>query len=357
MAAQLSRRSPNSNSPEPLLGKSLAQLTDWVQQQGQPAYRGQQLYQWLYQKGAHSLTEITTFPKQWRQTLADYPVGRSALYQRNIAPDETRKYLLRLADEAIIETVGIPTAKRLTTCVSTQVGCPMACNFCATGKGGFVRNLAAHEIVDQVLTVQEDFQRRVSHVVFMGMGEPLLNLEATVAAIHSLNHDVGIGQRSLTVSTVGLPGKIVKLAEHQLQITLAISLHAANQSLRERLIESAKHYPLTTLLADCREYFRLTGRRVTFEYILLAGVNDLPEQAVELAGYLRGFPHHVNLIPYNPIAEAEYQRPTRERIEAFASVLQQQQIAVSIRYSRGLAAEAACGQLRTTTLNSARNSV
>jgi 23S rRNA (adenine2503-C2)-methyltransferase len=186
----------------------------------------------------------------------------------------------------------------------------------------------------------------------MGMGEPLLNLEATVAAIHSLNRDVGIGQRSLTVSTVGLPGKIVELAKQQLQVTLAISLHAANQPLRERLIPRAKHYPLTTLLADCREYFRLTGRRVTFEYILLAGVNDLPEQAIELARLMRRFPHHINLIPYNPIAEADYQRPSRERIEAFANVLQQQQIAVSIRYSRGLAAEAACGQLRTTAINS-----
>jgi 23S rRNA (adenine2503-C2)-methyltransferase len=348
MATQISRRLPSASAPEPLLGKSLAQLTEWVQQQGQPAYRGQQLYQGFYQKGAHSLTEITTLPKQWREAVADYPVGRSTLHHCSIAADETRKYLLRLVDGEIVETVGIPTEKRLTTCVSTQVGCPMACDFCATGKGGFSRNLAAHEMVDQVLAVQEDFQRRVSHVVFMGMGEPLLNLEAVIAAIGSLNRDVGIGQRSLTVSTVGIPGKIRQFAQYQLQVTLAVSLHAANQELRERLIPSAKHYPLPALLADCREYFRLTGRRVTFEYILLAGVNDSPEQARELASQLRGFPNHVNLIPYNPIREADYQRPSRQRIQAFAAALQQHQIAVSIRYSRGLEAEAACGQLRAT---------
>lgn len=348
MATQISQQTPSTSAPEPLLGKSLAQLTEWVQQQGQPAYRGQQLYQWLYQKGARSLREITTLPKQWRETLADYPVGRSTLHHCSIAPDETRKYLLRLADDAIVETVGIPTLKRLTTCVSTQVGCPMTCDFCATGKGGFSRNLAAHEMVDQVLAVQEDFQRRVSHVVFMGMGEPLLNLDATIAAIESLNRDVGIGQRSLTVSTVGIPGKIRQFAQYQLQVTLAVSLHAANQELRERLIPSAKSYPLGVLLADCREYFRLTGRRITFEYILLAGVNDLPEQARELASQLRGFPNHVNLIPYNPIREADYQRPNHHRIQAFAAALQQQKITTSIRYSRGLEAEAACGQLRTT---------
>lgn len=350
MASQLSQQLPSACVREPLLGKSLSQLTEWVQQQGQPAYRGQQIYQWLYQKGACSLSEITTLPKQWREAVADYPVGRSTLHRRNIAPDGTRKYLLCLSDGAIVETVGIPTAKRLTTCVSTQVGCAMACDFCATGKGGFSRNLAAHEIVDQVLAVQGDFQRRVSHVVFMGMGEPLLNLEALIAAIGCLNRDVGIGQRALTVSTVGIPGKIRQFAQHQLQATLAVSLHAASQELRQRLIPSARHYPLEVLLADCREYFRLTGRRITFEYILLAGVNDSPELARELASLLRGFPHHVNLIPYNPIREADYQRPSRQRLQAFAAALQQHKIAASIRYSRGLEAEAACGQLRATVM-------
>ena len=334
-----------------LLGKTLPELTTWVEQQGQPSYRGKQLYQWLYQKGVRSLEEISVFPKQWREQIADYPIGRSEIYQRTIAPDRTRKYLLRLQDGLLIETVGIPTKKRLTVCVSSQVGCPMNCDFCATGKGGFTRNLQAYEIVDQVLTVQEDFQQRVSNVVFMGMGEPLLNLEEVVAAVKSLNQDVGIGQRSLTISTVGLPGKIHQLAQHRLQVTFAVSLHASNQPLREQLIPTAKHYPLKKLLAECREYVEITGRRVTFEYVLLAKVNDFPENALELAQLLRGFQTHVNLIPYNPIQEADYQRPSQQRIQEFTEILEQEQIAVSVRYSRGLDANAACGQLKTNALS------
>ena len=333
---------------EALLGKSLDELTAWVQHQGQPAYRGKQLHQWLYQKGARSLSSISVFPKSWREDLANYPIGRSTIQHRSIAPDQTRKYLLRLADGLIIETVGIPTDKRLTVCVSSQVGCPMACDFCATGKGRFTRNLKRAEIVDQILTVQEDFGRRVSNVVFMGMGEPLLNSEEVVAAIASINRDVGIGQRSLTISTVGLPGKIRQLAQHHLQVTLAVSLHASNGPLREQLIPSAKTYHLDTLLDECREYVQITGRRVTFEYVLLAGVNDLPKHAAELAKHLRGFQTHVNLIPYNPIQEVDYQRPSRQRIETFAEQLRREQITVSVRYSRGLEADAACGQLRAS---------
>jgi 23S rRNA (adenine2503-C2)-methyltransferase len=346
--ATLTQKQPKPFASTPLLGASLAELSAWVQQQGQPAYRGRQLHDWIYRKGVRSLTEISVFSKEWRSTLADVTIGRSTLHYRSVAPDDTVKYLLRLADGKIIETVGIPTEKRLTVCVSTQVGCPMACDFCATGKGGFSRNLAQHEIIDQVLTVQEDFQRRVSHIVFMGMGEPLLNIENVVTAIKSLNEDVGISQRSITLSTVGIRGRIHQLAQHQLQVTLAVSLHASNQALREKLIPSAHKYPIQDLLAECREYVQLTGRRITFEYILLGGVNDLPEQAAELAQLLRGFQTHVNLIPYNPIREATYQRPSSRRIQAFASVLKQQKIAVSVRYSRGLEADAACGQLRAT---------
>ncbi|MEA5535428.1 23S rRNA (adenine(2503)-C(2))-methyltransferase RlmN [Crocosphaera sp. XPORK-15E] len=333
---------------ETLLGKSVDELTTWVKQQGQPAYRGKQLHQWLYEKGARSLTEISVFPKTWREELSDYPIGRSKIVHRTIAPDGTRKYLLSLADGLIIEAVGIPTSKRLTVCVSSQVGCPMNCDFCATGKGGYERNLTCAEIVDQVLTVQEDFQQRVSHVVFMGMGEPLLNIKEVVKAVKIINQDVGIGQRSLTISTVGIPQKILQLAHYQLQITFAVSLHASNQALREQLIPGAKHYTLGKLLADCRKYVDITGRRVTFEYVLLGGVNDLPEHAIELANHLKGFQSHVNLIPYNPIAEADYQRPDEHSIQKFMQLLQERRIAASVRYSRGLEADAACGQLRTS---------
>ena len=360
---------PLASSIPPLLGASLSELTQWVQQQEQPAYRGRQLHDWIYQKGARSLSEISVFPKQWREALADVSIGRSILHYRSEAPDGTVKYLLRLADGHIIETVGIPTfarggddstqnlkskiqnpksKERLTVCVSSQVGCPMACDFCATGKGGFIRNLARHEIVDQVLTVQEGFGQRVSNIVFMGMGEPLLNLDAVIGAVKSLNQDVGIGMRSLTISTVGIPNRIRQLAQHQLQVTLAVSLHASNQKVREQLIPSARRYSLEALLDDCREYVHLTGRRVTFEYILLAGLNDLPEHAVELAGHLRGFQSHVNLIPYNPISEVDYQRPSPRRIKAFVDALEKQHVAVSVRRSRGLEKDAACGQLRAS---------
>lgn len=337
-----------SDTSEVLLGKSLSELTTWVQEQGQPAYRGKQLHQWLYQKGARSLLDISVLPKQWREEMADYPLGRSTVHYSSVAPDQTRKYLLRLADGLIIEAVGIPTAKRLTVCVSSQVGCPMDCDFCATGKGGFTRNLKAHEIVDQVLTVQSDFEQRVSNVVFMGMGEPMANLDEVVLAVKSLNQDVGIGARSLTVSTVGIPGKIQQLAQHRLQIVLAVSLHASNQALREQLIPSAKKYTLDHLLDECRDYIQVTGRRVTFEYVLLAGVNDLPENAQELTQRLKGFQTHVNLIPYNPISEVDYQRPRNHRIREFSTILEQANIAVSVRYSRGLEADAACGQLRAS---------
>lgn len=337
----------------PLLGMALSDLTEWVQQQGQPAYRGKQLHDWIYQKGVRSLSDISVFPKQWRTELEGTEVGRSALHYRSAAPDGTVKFLLRLSDGNIIETVGIPTEKRLTVCVSSQVGCPMACDFCATGKGGFLRNLMPHEIVDQVLTVQEDFQQRVSNIVFMGMGEPLLNTENVLKAVRCLNQDVGIGQRMITISTVGIQGHIRRLAEQHLQATLAVSLHASNQTIREHLIPSAKHYPLAELLNECRDYVSITGRRVTFEYILLAGLNDRPEHALELAEHLRGFQSHVNLIPYNPIQEVDYQRPDDRRIQAFVNALKAQHIAVSVRRSRGLQADAACGQLRASGMKSA----
>lgn len=347
MTLQTIKQSSNS---EVLLGKSLDELTTWVKDRGQPAYRGKQLYEWLYQKSARSLVDISVFPKKWREEIADYPIGRSTIHYRSVAPDETRKYLLRLADGLIIEAVGIPTAKRLTVCVSSQVGCPMDCDFCATGKGGFTRNLKAFEIVDQVLTVQEDFEQRVSNVVFMGMGEPMANIDEVVAAVKCLNQDVGIGARSLTISTVGIPGKIQQLAQHKLQIVLAVSLHASNQTLRQQLIPSAKKYTLDNLLDECRDYVQVTGRRVTFEYVLLAGINDLPENAKELAQKLRGFQTHVNLIPYNPISEVDYQRPNQHRIREFTKVLEDAKIAVSVRYSRGLEADAACGQLRASKI-------
>jgi 23S rRNA (adenine2503-C2)-methyltransferase len=340
---------PMTTTPphEFLVGASVRRLTDWIQAQGQPAYRGQQLHQWIYQRSIQSLGEITVFPKAWREQMQDYAVGRSEIFYRAEAPDGTVKFLLKVGDGDIIEAVGIPTDNRLTVCVSSQVGCPMGCDFCATGKGGFKRNLDRHEIVDQVLTVQDDFGQRVSNIVFMGMGEPL-NIENVLGALQSFNEDIGIGKRSMTISTVGIPGQIRRLAEQQLQSTLAVSLHASNQAVRETLIPSARQYPIKALLAECRDYVKTTGRRITFEYIVLHGTNDLPEHAEELADHLRGFQSHVNLIPYNPISEVDYQRPSDRQLQEFIRILKSRHIAVSVRRSRGLEADAACGQLRAS---------
>ena len=339
-----------ASTTAPLLGMSLAELTAWVQSKEQPAYRGKQLHQWIYQQGAKSLADITVFSKQWRETVKDTPIGRSTIHHRAVSSDGAVKYLLKLHDGQIVETVGIPTSKRLTVCVSSQVGCAMGCTFCATGKGGFMRHLSVAEIIDQVLTVQEDFQERVSHIVFMGMGEPLANLANVVTAVKSLNQDVGISQRSITVSTVGIPGKIHELAQHELQVTLAVSLHAPNQRLRLELVPTASNYPIENLLAECRDYVQITGRRLSVEYVLLAGVNDYIQNAIELASQLRGFQNHVNLIPYNPIEDADYDRPTPRDIKAFVDTLEQRHIAVSVRYSKGLGATAACGQLRANQM-------
>ena len=339
---------------DPLLGRSAAELEDWAVAQGQQPFRGRQLYDWLYSKGAHSLNDITVLPKRWRQQLqdTDVVVGRLNEVHRSVATDATTKLLLSTDDGETIETVGIPTDQRLTVCVSSQVGCPMACRFCATGKGGLQRSLKTHEIVDQVLSVREAMDRRPSHVVFMGMGEPLLNSEAVLEAIRCFNTDLGIGQRRITVSTVGVPHTLPQLAELAMQrlgraqFTLAVSLHAPNQALREELIPTARVYPFDALLDDCRHYLNLTGRRVSFEYILLGGLNDAPENAAELADRVGGFQSHVNLIAYNPIDEEDFKRPEPRRIEAFQRALERRGVAVSLRASRGLDQNAACGQLR-----------
>ncbi|MFN5194350.1 MAG: 23S rRNA (adenine(2503)-C(2))-methyltransferase RlmN [Cyanobacteriota bacterium] len=337
----------------PLLGMGPAELEAWARAQGPPAIRGRQLHDWIYGRGIRDPAAITVLPAAWRQRIAGGDlIGRLPLLHRSEARDGTNKLLLGTADGLSIETVGIPAAGRLTVCVSSQVGCPMGCRFCATGKGGLQRSLAVHEIVDQVLSVREQMGQRPSHVVFMGMGEPLLNLDAVLAAVDCLGRDLGMAQRQITVSTVGVPRALPTLAEQALarlgraQFTLAVSLHAPDQALREQLIPTAHAYPLEALLDDCSRYVALTGRRVSFEYILLAGVNDGARQAEALARLLRGFQSHVNLIAYNPIAEEDFRRPAPERVEAFRRVLQERHIAVSVRASRGLDADAACGQLR-----------
>ncbi|QEY33092.1 23S rRNA (adenine(2503)-C(2))-methyltransferase RlmN [Synechococcus sp. RSCCF101] len=343
-----------SQASPALLGRSQDELECLAEDLGQPRYRGRQLHQWIYTRGCHDLQEVTVLPSAWRQQLAadGLRVGRSSRAACSVASDGTTKLLLEAADGALIETVGIPTDQRLTVCVSSQVGCAMGCRFCATGMGGLQRSLDPHEIVDQVLSVREAMERRPSHVVFMGMGEPLLNMEAVLSAIGTIQRECSIGQRRITVSTVGVPGTIPRLAELALQrlgrvqFTLAVSLHAPDQALREHLIPTAEGYPIDALLADCRAYVASTGRRVSFEYTLLGGVNDSPRQASALADRLHGFQSHVNLIPYNPVAGAGFDRPADAAVSRFRRALEQRGLAVSVRASRGLDEHAACGQLR-----------
>ncbi len=338
----------------PLLGLNLTELENFAVDNGESRFRGRQIYQWLYQKGASSLSQITVLPKAWRDCLVQKGVTVGALQevQRFIANDNTIKLLLATDDGAIIETVGIPARDRLTICVSSQIGCSMGCRFCATGKSGLHRSLNVNEIVAQFFSVQEAFERRPSHVVFMGMGEPLLNIHSVLSAINCFNKDLGIGQRRITVSTVGVLNSLPKLAElgrtylGNVQFTLALSLHAPNQHLRESLIPSARNYPIEALLKDCRKYIENTGRRVSFEYILLGHLNDRIEHAQELAHLIGGFQSHVNLIAYNPIDGEDFCRPSVNRIKKFMSVLEDHGIAVSVRASRGLDQNAACGQLR-----------
>ncbi len=346
--------SPLNGGVTPLLGLGSEALEAWAVEQGQPAFRGRQIHDWLYVKGVKDLDAITVLPKTWRNLLMKQGVsiGRLKEIKRDIALDGTMKLLLKTSDGEKIETVGIPSERRLTVCVSSQVGCPMACRFCATGKEGLQRSLAVHEIVDQVLSVREAMNRRPSHVVFMGMGEPLLNSEVVLNAIGCMNQDLGIGQRRITISTVGVVNTIPKLAEMacsrlgRAQFTLAVSLHASNQELREKLIPTAKSYPLKRLLDDCRAYVSMTGRRVSFEYILLGGLNDQVVHAEQLADTVGGFQSHVNLIAYNPIGGEDFKRPTSAVIQAFSGALQRRGLAVTLRASRGLDQNAACGQLR-----------
>lgn len=292
---------------------------------------------------------MTDLPGALRTRLAtESVVGRSLLRAEQLAGDGTRKLLLELADGATIETVGLPSADRLSCCVSSQTGCAVGCTFCATGYLGAGRNLTAGEIVDQVLTVGERTGRRVSHVVFMGMGEPLLNLEQVLRAVRLLSDEVGMSQRQLTISTVGLPPQIATLAGEDLTCTLAISLHAADDGLRRQLIPTtARRWSVDEILTAARQYGAHTRRRVTYEMVLLAGVNDRPEDARLAANRLRRG-EHVNLIPFNPIGEASFERPERDAVGQFRAILEQAGLTVTQRRTRGRDIDGACGQLRAT---------
>lgn len=342
-----------------LIGLTLDELEAAAASLGEPRFRGRQLARWIYGRRASSFAEMTDLPRKLRERFASTArLSRLRLVVRSDASDGlTTKALFSLGDGSTVETVLMRYDDgRRTACVSTQVGCGMGCAFCATGLAGLGRNLTAGQIVDQVAAIEQVCGERVTHVVFMGMGEPLANYEATLRALRLLNAPYGarIGMRHLTLSTVGLVPQIRRLARERLQITLAVSLHAPNDELRSRLVPINRRWPIADLMAASREYAGLTGRRVTFEYVLMAGVNDHAGHARQLAALLRGWPSHLNVIPWNPVCGTEYRRPTGDEVQRFAGLVRRAGAAVTIRIDRGLDIDAACGQLRRTQTEGAR---
>ena len=339
-----------------LLGSSIKDLENVAINYGQAAFRGRQIYSWIYnyRNRKKNIEQIEVLPLDFRKSLQEdgYKVSELSFQEKTLANDGTLKLLLSTVDNESIECVGIPTEKRLTACLSSQVGCPMDCKFCATGKEGLKRSLKTSEILDQILFIENEMNQKVTNVVFMGMGEPLLNIDDLLLSIRSINEDFQISQRKITVSTVAIPKMIKKLSEKSFQIlgkcqfTLAISLHASNQRIREMIIPSAKNYDIKKIIEDSKQYVRHTGRRVSFEYLMLSGINDKLEHANELSNLLKGFQCHVNLIQYNQIDEVEFKRASLKNLQLFQSRLSNNGIAVSSRKSRGLDKNAACGQLR-----------
>ena len=334
-------------------------LEKMVAEAGEQPYRARQVWEWAYRRFAASYDEMSNVPAGLRQRLAaEAPFPALEGVTEQVSADElTRKRLLRLADGKLIETVLMlydprsDSRGRATVCVSSQAGCAMGCVFCATGQAGFDRNLTAGEIVAQIVGFARDLDRagkRLTNVVFMGMGEPMANYRAVWQAVETLTDAAGMDMaaRHITISTVGHVPGIRKLAQEKLQVGLAVSLHAPDEALRERLIPTAHRFPLPAIIAACREYIEATHRRVTFEYCLMEGVNDSPAQAGELAQLVRGMNCHVNLIPVNPTADNSIRRPARAATLAFQRELSERGVPCTVRVEKGVEIAAACGQLR-----------
>jgi len=346
-------------TPTYLINLSFPQIQAWLAARGQPAYRARQLWRWLYVNLANDFDAMTNLPLSLREELAQAASCRAlTLREEKVAPDGlTRKGLFELPDGEHLEAVLMLYRKRATVCASTQVGCAIGCPFCATGQGGFRRDLSVGEIVEQVLhfarllnVAGQDWTgvTAVTNVVLMGMGEPFANYETTWAAVERLHDPDGfnLGARRMTISTAGLVPGILRMAKEALPVNLAISLHAATDALRNQLVPINQRYPLNALFRALKVYVERTHRRVSFEYVLIDGVNDSPAQAHALAARLKGFLGHVNLIPLNPIPNSDWHAPKRPAVEAFRDILKKARIPVSIRLERGVEIAAACGQLR-----------
>ncbi len=338
------------------------QFASW----GEPAYRITQLLEWLYVRRATSWDAMKNLPKSLREKLnTAFSLQTPELIRKQGSPDTTQKFLWRLADHSLIESVLIPAnpafygddSDRHTLCISTQVGCAYGCKFCASGLDGWKRNLQPHEIIEQVLSVERactkpnDPARTVDNIVVMGMGEPLANYDNLLKALKILNAPWGggIGARKITISTSGLAPQIRKLAEEPMQFRLAISLHGATDEVRARIMPVNKKYPLKELVNACEEYQSKKGRMMTLEYILIAGVNDSIEQTRPLASIARKVFAKVNLIPYNTVEGLKWERPSEEVCENFLEALEKQKVTATLRREKGHDIDAACGQLRLKT--------
>lgn len=331
-------------------GNLRAELVRWLQERSQPAWRADQVIDWVFLKRELDPGSMTNLPPALRSDLLEgLPPGRLELAEENRSADGTIKYLWRRPEGGTFESVRIPTPRRITLCVSSQVGCALACQFCATGYMGFESNLRPGEIVEQVLRMlRGEPQTRSVNIVFMGMGEPFLNTQSVFEAARTLNELAEIGARRITVSTVGIVPGIEAMADLPLQLRLAVSLHAATDELRTQLMPINARWPLAQLVGACRRYTDRTGRRISFEYIQLAGLNDTPGMVNALRDLLGDLPAKINLIPYNAVEGADFRVPTDAEVERFAGRLQSALVqGVSIRRNRGNDVTAACGQLRT----------
>lgn len=323
-------------------------LVDALSSLGQPTYRGRQVLAWLYGRLASSFDDMTDLPARLRGELSErFVLVQPTQVESQHSSDGSRKYLWRLVDGVQIESVGIPAAERLTVCFSTQAGCAMGCTFCATGRGGFVRDLTPGEMAWQVGLVARDFGMRASGAVAMGQGEPLNNYDATLAGLRLMNHkdSLGIGARHLTISTCGVVPGIDRLAREPEQFTLAVSLHSAVQKTRDRLMPATRRWPLGLLKGTLIDYTQRTGRRPTLEFALIADENDTPAEVQALVEFARGWMCHVNLIPVNPVKGSAAARPAEDRTMEVAAVLRAAGIETSVRVERGVDIDAACGQL------------
>ncbi len=351
--------SPAMAQPPDLLGlepeELSAILSEHFSRRGQPAFRADQVRDWILEKLAPDFGAMTNLPKGEREALGDaFTLGEGALATASRSKDGTVKHLWRMADGELVESVLIPSSDRLTLCISSQAGCAMGCTFCATGLGGFRRNLTSGEIAAQYRASQrwatKEGLGRIGNVVFMGMGEPLANRKALFPALTILNQGYGLGARRITVSTVGLVPGILELANRPEQFRLALSLHAPESDLRRTLVPLEDRYPLPTLVEALKAFDAAGGKRITFEYTLIEGVNDhldLAPKLAELAFSLQAF---VNLIPFNPIPYRDWQPSPGDRIGRFAKTLEDRGVAVAVRESRGRDIDAACGQLRANAL-------